>query len=633
MGSLPGVPLRFIPTGVGDTLDGSNSAPGLCSSLQNLIPDPSTPGLFQCRPAVQSITQFIPFTSPGVISAGIQLGTRVYGVVASARNPGRDEPFVYDVASGVFVTVQNVTAANCPATQPTSGAWTPPDMEVVGSKIIICHPGFLGTGNTFGWFDISGLVNNLLTGTTASGNNTITAVSSNPIAAGISIGMLITGAGIPAGTRITGLTTTTIVMSANASASSSGVALTVTGGTTLSPLWVAGNHTTNPMPGVATTVSVFNNRAYFSYLNQLWFTDVLNPLNIAHATDFLIVGDAFNITATCSVGLLTTVGSIVQALLAFKENSIWQITGDSALSTLAQNVLSAAAGTLAPRSVWNIPNGIIFMADDGVRYVTLTGTVSDPLPDLRTPFMNTVNQSRVSAVFQLNTYRICVQRNDLLGQPYQDFWFDFEQQKWSGPHTFRHDLALHYDSTTLLFSNSVPRNLFTSDILVRPTSNYVESSVSLNYQYLTSPQNFGEDPGYLSIVETTVDLAFGLSQSAFTATLWGGFIWGTGIWGGSSSTILNPQVSAVALDSSGSVIAQASMTSSATSTLWGAFNWGGALWATDGGSLRPKKHLVPWNNPLVFDTLQVQFTGLSGRNVRFGSLRAPVEQLDYPTFT
>ncbi len=63
------------------------------------------------------------------------------------------------------------------------------------------------------------------TGTLSSGSNTITAVSS---LVGVTAGQSITGTGIPSGTTVLSAVSTTIVMSQNATASGSGVTLTIT---------------------------------------------------------------------------------------------------------------------------------------------------------------------------------------------------------------------------------------------------------------------------------------------------------------------------------------------------------------------------------------------------------------------
>jgi hypothetical protein len=64
------------------------------------------------------------------------------------------------------------------------------------------------------------------TGTTVSGSNTVTALSS---VTGLNVGALVTGTGIPAGTVVTSVGTTTLTLSANATASNSGVTLSFSG--------------------------------------------------------------------------------------------------------------------------------------------------------------------------------------------------------------------------------------------------------------------------------------------------------------------------------------------------------------------------------------------------------------------
>lgn len=774
MSSLPGAPLRLVPTGVADTLDNANSSPGRCTALTNIIPDPSTDGVWQCRPAAIVIMDFVSFDTPTVVSAGIQLGTRVYGLIGSARNPGCDEPFVYDIASGAFLTVDGIAADNVPFTQPFTGDWTPPTADVIGSRIVFTHPGFAGTANFYGWFDTSGFDSTTLLGGTTSGSdilkpisddpltagvtigmkisgagipansvvtavsdtsitisnnatatstqaltgtvtagstvvnfvspdplssgvvvgstvtgtgipanttvtavtdssitlsapatagaaisvagtatsasNVLSAVTPNPITAGVTVGMAITGTVIPANTTVVGVTSTTITMSNNATASVSvnaqcsatsytssmvaqkGVALTILGGTPAEPLWVAGNAQTNPLPKVPTNVAQFNNRAYLAIDNQLWFTDVLNPTNIENATDFLVLGDSEPITALSSVGLLTTIGGIVQSLLPFKTTSIWQINGDSALQDLDLNVLSGAVGTRSPRSVVNVPEGVVFRADDGIRMVSLTGTVTEYLDDIRNPFIYATTPSRISAVFQMGTYRICCQPDYLENQAHQEFWYDFKKQVWSGPHTFQHDLALPYLNTTVLFSNAIPRTMFQSDLVIGPTSSFIENNSSLTYEVLTAPQTFGADPGMQSIVLSTVDIALGSSTSLFAASQWGAFNWGAALWLGMTNIVVSPQATCLGFDEDESVIGQGTIAAQEEGVLWGGFNWGGAVWGNNGGADKLKQHIIAWNQPLVFDKLQVQLTGISGSGVKVGSFRAFVEQQDYPTF-
>lgn len=68
------------------------------------------------------------------------------------------------------------------------------------------------------WNDITGL-----TGNTTNNSNSVTGISST---ASLRVGMIVTGVGIPAGTRIVSKTLTSIVLSQNATATGSAVALT-----------------------------------------------------------------------------------------------------------------------------------------------------------------------------------------------------------------------------------------------------------------------------------------------------------------------------------------------------------------------------------------------------------------------
>src|SRR4029077_5438392 len=170
--------------------------------LSNLIVDPRTDTSWVPRPAAILKTNFPGFTTPGFVSGLLVVGDMVYGMIASGRNAGHDEPFAYDAHTEAFHTVTGVTAANTPVSPPSTGDWTPPILAQVGTKIVVTHPGFPGGATKFGWFDVSGFTSSSLTGTTTAGSLVISALSSNPILAGWTAGMTITGAGIPAGATI-----------------------------------------------------------------------------------------------------------------------------------------------------------------------------------------------------------------------------------------------------------------------------------------------------------------------------------------------------------------------------------------------------------------------------------------------
>src|SRR5260370_5499499 len=144
-------PLPWSPRGASDTLDSTTAPSGSMASLQNLIPDPTTRDLWQCRPAATLLTDLAlnGFAGATFISCVLVIGNRMYGMVATTRNPGQDEPFCYNIVSNTFTAISGVTAANTPISPPTTGARNPPTMVLVGTKIIVAHPGFTGSAGAF----------------------------------------------------------------------------------------------------------------------------------------------------------------------------------------------------------------------------------------------------------------------------------------------------------------------------------------------------------------------------------------------------------------------------------------------------------------------------------------------------
>src|SRR5258707_5562883 len=136
-------PVRFTPRGLVDAFDATDKFPGACVSLSNLVFDQSNPEIMVSRPGVGNpVTSFAGFDSPGFVSVHITVGSVTYGMIASAKNAGKDEPFAYDNAASAFIAITGVNNANSPTSPATSGAWTPPTMASVGRFIIVTHPGF-----------------------------------------------------------------------------------------------------------------------------------------------------------------------------------------------------------------------------------------------------------------------------------------------------------------------------------------------------------------------------------------------------------------------------------------------------------------------------------------------------------
>lgn len=156
MGSRKEYPVPFVPKGLTDAWEATDAFAGACVTLQNLIFDQTHASILVARPGVKKETSFAGFNTPTAVTVYKVLGNMVYGMVSTARNAGKDEPFAYDMAAHAFVTISGVTNANTPTTQSTSGDWVPPTMAVIGIKIIITHPGFNGVGaNFFGVIDIT----------------------------------------------------------------------------------------------------------------------------------------------------------------------------------------------------------------------------------------------------------------------------------------------------------------------------------------------------------------------------------------------------------------------------------------------------------------------------------------------
>src|SRR5215468_8777572 len=95
---LPGTPLVWSPQSVTDTLDSSTSIAGAMSALTNLIPDPTTKDLWQCRPAAALAVDLAAappagggMTGATFISGWMASGTRIYGMVSMPD--GKDHPF------------------------------------------------------------------------------------------------------------------------------------------------------------------------------------------------------------------------------------------------------------------------------------------------------------------------------------------------------------------------------------------------------------------------------------------------------------------------------------------------------------------------------------------------------------
>lgn len=540
MGLRNSQPIPFQPATVTDALDGSLAPSGSMAALVNLIPDPTTLGLFIPRPASDELTDFTGFSSPGFISVMHVSGVLVYGMIATALVPGYDQPFCYNTETDAFITITGTQdATTLPLSPATSGAWTPPIMELVGTFLVVTHPGFPGgVGAFFGWIDVS-----------------------NPAA----------------------------------------------------PVWHAGNTAPNALPSVPVSVAQFNGRAWYACGNDLVFSDSLLSTTVTNASQVLTLGDNEDITALAGLPLSSSfVGGVIQALIAFKGATImYQITGDSTTNDLAQNTLNVATGTNAPNTIVQTTKGLGFISPEGLRIVDFNLIVSDPIGisgmGVSMPFIYAAEPSRMVAAANATVIRISVENGVALGTPFQEWWYDFIRQIWTGPHTFPASMIHAFThagagnhASFIMAPEGITGKLFDSHPVPDLVPSYTENGTALSFEWTTSILPDTNQMAESAQVETTIKMSLPAGISPVTVT---------------------------ALDENTTVLNSVQIASSGSPTIWGAFLWGAAPWRGVPDNYRPRQ--VPWTEPVVFRMLQISVTGDSINDFRIGTLHNRYEILGY----
>jgi hypothetical protein len=517
-------PIAWRPLGVTDAIDGSMAREGSMAQLANLIPDPSTLGVFICRPASTLLLDFNA-TGTGAFSSGFStgfqtsyftnaaagnitclrvFGGRVYGMISGPS--GFDYPFVFDLVKNILLPVTNaLDITKLPNTVNATGPWVPPTIAQVGVKVLVTHPGFTGSGPTnlfFGQFDIS-----------------------NPNA-------------------IT---------------------------------WTAGNMNGGSAIVFATppnAVENFNGRAYWA-LNAavgtpvVVFSDVLVPTNVTSASQVLTFDDQQPITALAPLPLNNQLGGIIQAIMVFKGSAqVYQVTGDAALSTLAKNALNIATGTNSPLSIAVTPKGIGFISPDGFRLIDFNAQISDPIGwdggGKTVPFIFSGEPSRVVGASTGTMYRVAVKDPTLLNAPFVEYWFDVVRGQWSGPHTFPPQAIDAWNNTFITSSIGVPGKLWRSDPFITTFSSFVENGTQMTWSYVTTMLPDTDLMCELAMIETTITMGMDLNvnypasfldqngqqlgsaaiffPSAAALPLWGSAVWGAFQWGASPTSLFPRQV-------------------------------------------------------------------------------------------
>jgi hypothetical protein len=250
------------------------------------------------------------------------------------------------------------------------------------------------------------------TGNTTSGSATITSVAST---AGCRIGKSISGTGIPASTTIASFTSTTITLSANATATNPGVTLSMSDGTASQDITDTANSLVRVINRYAssTVYAVYQSGVEDAPGKILLFersiggaafavtSDNGNYFNPALPTSGTTVSssndrfqDAVMISKTgqpwaVPSGNLRRLGSanrkalrcvaLKDAVLVFKEDGIWVGTGDDPSNF--QFVLLDTAKLLAPDSIATLNNTVRGLFDQGICTVTesAVGKLSRPI--------------------------------------------------------------------------------------------------------------------------------------------------------------------------------------------------------------------------------------------------------------
>jgi hypothetical protein len=461
-------PIRISPNGLTDAYDVTD-IPGACTVLQNLVPWPGAGKSWVCRPGISAYSGFPgSLSSPGFISVLKCFGSRVYGMVATSRNAGYDEPFIYDISTNTMVTVYNVLSTNVPlsptppwvaGSPPAVNAWTPPTMDMVGNLLYVTHPGFPGTlRNFFGYFNLtnpslpvwfanntplpggiatytianggSGYVNGYYSSVPITGGSGVNASAFIQVSGGAVVLVIPDNRGANYLNTDTGLSASNTHLGGSGSGLSLSVSSITTGAIQLSavPNWVR----------------QFYNRAYFGVpatatanLPSVVFTNPLS-IDVANANQALTFGNNNPLVAAAPLGLSNQLGGIINALIVFQDSSnIWQITGDAALSSLSINTLNVATGTNFPRAIAGTPKGLAFIANDGVRIIGFDANVSDPIGDLKLPFTVSFHGVLVPScsAMSCNASILRVTVANASTRALNEYWFDLVKGVWSGPHT------------------------------------------------------------------------------------------------------------------------------------------------------------------------------------------------------
>jgi hypothetical protein len=377
------------------------------------------------------------------------------------------------------------------------------------------------------------------------------------------------------------------------------------------PTWTAGNTTVNLLPSLPIWVRQFYGRAYFGIKNAVYFTDSL-ALTISN-TNFaaaLIVGDSSFSTGCTGLPMSQTSGAVLQSICIFKPASVWQISGDIAVTSnpLSLNQLVDNVGCISPRTIQSTPMGIVFIGNDGPRFIDLSGRVNylqvrqGITPDIVAPFATVTTPSRMVGAYSNGIYRVC------LDGPYkiwdttyanQDYWYDFIFQRWTGPHTFDYHCAVGVSNVFYIASNTTNGTLFNSAIIPSATTTYKDNGADMTCE-LVSGAIEGAPMTMSAVVESTIELGGAGVGVVYYISMY---------------------------DDKNNNLSPATISLYETNPLWGTAKWGQFIWRS--AISNSQVFTIPWVNPVVFKKMVLSIRVVAAANVSIKSAFFRIQVLGY----
>jgi len=282
-------------------------------------------------------------------------------------------------------------------------------------------------------------------------------------------------------------------------------------------------------------------------------------------------------------------GGVIAALYVFKSASagstnIYQITGDVGTSNLSLQALNASVSTVAANSIVSTPNGLFFVAPDGLRYIDTQGHVQNPIgysgTGKVTPFLNAAPFSRISgacnaSVLAFGLYNSVTSAIEL-------WCYDIVRQAWHGPHTFPAGLINSLGNSFLMspYVASGQAGLYNVSLVPSRTSTYTELGSPMTCTATSTLIPDRKDMNELSTVRSLL----------YAGAPAGGTTYNVAIQ-----------------DVNDNVLGSTTVPTSATAAFIAPYD-------------------ITWPSPIVFDRAAVNISVTAQAGVRLGSFALPVSQ-------